>query len=334
MISAKKFEIQENESVQKDVWNNQLKKCCNQNVFSLYEWGEFKKVGWQVERICFYNETTYVGQSQILFKKVGPFRLGWCSSGINLTDYRYLDEVIQALCQVYDFKRNYIRFNFLDMASGETSFTFDEVSALKAVKKTVNSGYTMRFFKLSQANIEAKNYTKNNRYYLKKSLESDLKFSLGEVDIKLFCDLHNSMAENKGIDHLKITEESIATLQAQYGPLMKMGLVKLEDKPLAACLILHFNKIAYYYLAGGSEEGRKLSASFFMVDSLLKELKALGVEEFDFGGLSPFKAEVAGVNRFKMGFAGTVVRYIGERNLCESKWLMLIFDFLIAKKIG
>ncbi len=328
MITARRFQVSGEEE---RAWNDQLSKCCNRSIFSTYQWGQFKSQNWRIERICFYNEQTFVGQTQILFKKLGPFQLGWCASGVNITEYRYLQESIDALARYFDLRRTYIRFNFLDEATGEVEFTFDEIESLRRVSKPINSGYTIRFFNLNSESIE--NYNRNNRYYLKKAIAKNLRFEYRSLDVDLFCQTHNSMVEAKNLSHLKVDRQHIESLRAQFGHLLKMSIVYQEQTALASALIITFADMAYYYLAGASKDGRDLNASFLMVDELLKNFKAEKMKEFDFGGITPFKKDAAGVNRFKMGFGGKVIHYVGERNLCKSKILTTAFDYVISKKL-
>ncbi len=324
--------LTDDESLQK--WNSFFSSCVNPNIFSIYEWGKYKENNWKVERILFYNKETFVGMTQILFKSIGPLKFGWCSSGINLTNYKYLPEIIEALKSKYDFKKTVIRFNFLDPATGEIQFEFDGIEALKAVPVSVNSGYTIRYNLDENPPKIPADFSKNNRYYLKQSKENLFNFSVSSLDPKEYVSIHNQMVENKGLANLAVTEESIALLLRVYGEKIKMIKVYKDEKCYSAALIIMVNKIAYYYLAGSTEEGREKSASFFMIEQLLQYLTENKFTEFDFGGITPFKESAKGVNRFKLGFGGKVIHYVGERNLCDNPVLSWFFNLIIVKKLG
>jgi len=315
-----------------DAWNTQLDTCINPNVFSTFEWGEYKKRHWHVERIVFKKGAKFVAQALILFKKIGPFRLGWCSSGINLTDYDDLPEIFSALGKTYDLRKTYIRFNFFDQATGSARFIFDSCKGLAAVRTPINSGYTIRFNKLS--NIDSAKYSRNNRYYLKKASQNNLRFVIGDFDPERFCGIHNAMVSIKALDHLTVGIEDMKELASHWNRKLKLAEVYDGETCIAVALLIQHSKLLYYYLAGASEEGRKKSASFLMVDSILRFCASQNICAFDFGGITPVDPEAAGVNRFKMGFGGDVINYVGERNLCKSKPLTALFDFIISRKFA
>lgn len=314
-------------------WNDLLSKCLNQNVFSIYEWGKFKETSWSVERILFYNKETFIGMTQIQFKQLGPIRLGWCSSGINLTDYKYLQGIIDSLKVKYNFKKTIIRFNFLDPGHGDICFEFDSVKSLQRVPASINSGYTIRFYSRAPVKIPS-DFSSNNRYYLKKAKERSFEFLVSDVNPKEYVAVHNQMVNHKGLDDLAVSEEQINSLVSVFNSKVKMIRVLEGEKCLASALVIMVNKIAYYYLAGATEEGREKNASFFMIEQLLLYFQELKIEEFDFGGITPFKESAKGVNRFKIGFGGEIINYVGERNLCHSKGLAWIFNIIISKKLG
>ena len=202
------------------------------------------------------------------------------------------------------------------------------------MSSNVNSGYTISYY-FSKEYLKIPNdFSSNNRYYLKKAKENNFSIQISELNVAEYVKVHNQMVEHKGLHDLAVNEDVITTLLSFYGEKIKMIKVLEEDRCLAAALIITVNKIAYYYLAGSSEEGRDKSASFFMIEQLLNTFKENKITEFDFGGITPFKESAKGVNRFKIGFGGKIVRYVGERNLCDNKILEWFFNFIIVQKLG
>lgn len=309
-------------------WKGYFEKCVNQNLFCTWEWGEYKSSTRKVERLAFFKKGTFIGITQINLKEVLSFKLGWGSSGICLTNHRYLSGIIDSISEFYNLKRSVIRFNFFDNADGETSYIYDSIDILKPVPFSINSGYTVRFTK-SELDPDPKKYESNTRYYFKKSLKEDLSFSMEPFDEQKFIVIHNSMAKFKNKLELSVSIDELKQVKNIFGDNAKMGIVRSDDQILSACLILFFGKSAYYFLAGATEEGRNKFASFYMVHELIKNFSENNIESFDFGGISPFLPSVRGINRFKMGYSGKVVKYIGERNLTNSKLLNFLFNFYI-----
>jgi|GEM_PF-1877854 len=314
-------------------WNEYLAKCVNANIFSTWEWGQYKGGGWSIERLAFFRGEAFVGMIQILIKKLGPFRLGWSSSGINLIDYKDMSDLVQALGNQFDFKRTILRICFQDDGSGENRFTFDSISEFRKPIVEVNSGYTIRFDLKNYSNLP-EIYSSNTRYYLKKSLKNDLQFQVSEFNPLEFTKIHNEMVSLKELKHLLINESDMVNLSQHFRDKIFLAKVLHGDEIQSVCAIIKWEKIAYYFLAGANEAGRKSSASFFMINKLIDYLKGEGIKKFDFGGITPFKESAFGVNRFKMGFNGQVVRYIGERELTKNFILYLGFNLLLRFKKG
>ena len=312
-----------------DKWNELVSKCVNFNIFNLHQWGEFKKSSWQVKRIAFYKKDNFIGATQLLFKQKLNFSLAWISSGIVFTNYKYLGEIVTSL-EDY-FKGPYVfRFNFFESSTGEVSFNFDKEQRLLKCNKSINSGYTIRF-DLSQMNDTVKSMSSNNRYYYKKAIKNDLSFEEQEVNVNDFVQNHNEMTDTKKLSAIIVNDKEIQQIKDCFGESLKMFVVKDGDTLLSSCLIILHKKHAYYYLASASSEGREKFASFFMVKELIDHLKESGVKHFDFGGITPFKRSAEGVNRFKMGFGGEVINYVGERQLASSKLLSTIISYVITR---
>ncbi len=85
-----------------------------------------------------------------------------------------------------------------------------------------------------------------------------------------------------------------------------------QEKPLAGALILIHNKIASYFHAASTQEGRKLSAPYLVIFEAIKLAKKKGCQIFDFEGIyderSPRKSW-RGFTHFKKSFGGKEVEY-------------------------
>jgi len=314
----------------KDDWDKYTNQCINFNIYHLFEWGEYKKTSWQIARLAVFKNESLLGCVQITYKNKFKFLLGWCSGGIALKNYKYLNDIATNVKDYFSNYRHCIRVNFFDNATGTNSFTVDNCSILKPIKNSINSGYTVRFEINNDTDI-LKNMSYNNRYYYKQSLINDLIFKRETVDPETFTTLHNSMAQTKGMENLTISSEEIKKLLKIYGDILQMYSVYNHDELLSSCLIFKFKKYAYYYLAGSNEKGRKFHASFFMVKELLELLKSEEITNFDFSGITPFKSEAFGVNRFKIGFGGEIIKYIGEREIYNSKLMKYTLNKLVKR---
>lgn len=113
-----------------------------------------------------------------------------------------------------------------------------------------------------------------------------------------------------------ITTYGIKELWPILGP--KHGAILLayspKNKLIGGILLLYMDKLAYYWIAGATREGKKIFAPTLLVWEALKLSKKLGNREFDFVGVwderrpEYFKAW-HGFTKFKEGFGGKNLYY-------------------------
>lgn len=86
-----------------------------------------------------------------------------------------------------------------------------------------------------------------------------------------------------------------------------------ESKVLGGVLLLFWDKMAYYWLASASPEGKKLFVPSFLVWEALKLSKKNKAVIFNFEGVEDERFSTTknwrGFSRFKSGFGGKIVEY-------------------------
>ncbi|WP_298749244.1 peptidoglycan bridge formation glycyltransferase FemA/FemB family protein [uncultured Arcobacter sp.] len=311
----------------KEDWNSQLKNTVNYNIFSTYEWGNYKSANWKVERLAFYKSGNYLGQCQFLIKYKFGLALAWNSGGINYVNAKYLSPIIDSIREYYkDYIFNF-RFNFYDNKNGENLFNI--LPLLTIVSSKINSGFSIVHY-LEKDIDYIKNMNSNHRYYYKKALKNNLKATFSSTEsITDFVDIHNNMTRAKDLQKLRINHQDIINLSNAFNKNFLIETIYFEEKVVASCLILIFEDCAFYYLAASNEDGRKLFASYFMIKELLDYLTINGIKRFDFAGITPYEQSANGVNKFKVGFGGKIVNYLGEFELFNNKLVNVTFNKLI-----
>lgn len=312
---------------EKKIWNSQLLHTLNYNVFSCFEWGEYKKSSWNVQRLAFYKSGNFLGQCQFLIKNRFNLLFAWNSGGINLVDYKDLEVILNAISEYYKNSHFNFRFNFYDQSSGEKLFKINQNFARP--EQSINSGFSViHLFEKSDDLLSR--MSSNHRYYYKKALKNNLTIKIETAnDIKGFVNLHDEMTSSKELSHLKIREEDIKNLANEFLENFLIFSVYLDETILASCLILSYEDYAFYYLAASNEQGRKTYASYFMIKELFEYLKDKKIKLFDFAGITPYDKSAMGVNKFKIGFGGDVINYIGEQEFCNSKLTRIIFNKMV-----
>lgn len=308
----------------KELWNEQLLKTINYNIFSSYEWGEYKSKQWSILRIAFYKDEKFIGQTQFCMKYLGKWSFAWNSGGINLVNFIYIDKIIESIKLYFVEKKYNFRFNFYDI--NESYKNFEISRKLVKCPKTINSGFSV-LHDLSQEQDLSKSLNTNHRYYYKKSLKNNFSIKYGSFEyIDDFTKLHQNMVDNKKLSQLSVSKKSIVDLHSCFKDNFVIFSIYLEKEMISSCLVLIYGDYAFYYLAASSEEGRRTYSSFLMVVELLEFLKNKGIKRFDFGGITPYDSNADGVNRFKLGFGGNIINYLGEWEISNSKMLSCLIN--------
>lgn len=309
----------------KNEWNLLLAKNCTYSVFSSFEWGEYKKMGgWTVERLAFYNSGNFLGQCQFIYKKKYNAIISWNSGGILYSNLTHLKTIAEAAKEYFKSPFSYMRFYFYNVSEGKN--LFETIETFSRPKKFINSNFSIAHTFSPQFD-SLKSMNSNHRYYYKQAIKNNFSFKVNPADnIDDFVHVHNDMTQSKELLHLKINPADIMQLAASFEENILIFTVYLDEEPVASCLVLLSGKKAFYYLAASSSLGRKTYASYYMVKELFAYLSSVGIENFDFGGITPYNKEAHGVNKFKEGFGGEIVNYLGEWETSTSSLLSLLVN--------
>jgi lipid II:glycine glycyltransferase (peptidoglycan interpeptide bridge formation enzyme) len=87
-----------------------------------------------------------------------------------------------------------------------------------------------------------------------------------------------------------------------------------KSKIIGGVLLLYWDNVAYYWIAGATREGKKLYAPTLLAWEAMKSGKAHGCRQFDFVGvwderIPKQNTEWHGFTKFKEGFGGTTLYY-------------------------
>ena len=167
---------------------------------------------------------------------------------------------------------------------------------------------------------------KNVRYKIRRAEKDGLTWELG-VEPKEFADFHKAFAHKKGIEGVDVPRLE------SFGAALVLSRVLLGSQVLAQ----------HAHLVDTAESRARMlyssSARFDSVDASLvgrancwchwKEMvhfRDLGIRTYDLGGIATNTADktLAGINEFKLGFGGKVVR--------EDHWLSPLY--FVASLVG
>ena len=133
-------------------------------------------------------------------------------------------------------------------------------------------------------------------------------------DVASFARLAGETAKRQGI-HLPGTAYYQTALDL-FGRRdeVRLYLAEHEGDLLAGIMVFRFGKTAYYLFGGSTERKRELMPNYLLHWQAMLDFRALGCDTYDWWGIPEEPAPDHpwfGLYRFKTGFGGETVRYVG-----------------------
>ena len=109
-----------------------------------------------------------------------------------------------------------------------------------------------------------------------------------------------------------------------------MLVAKYKGKTLVTWIVFTFNNVLYYPYGASSSEHKEVMASNLMMWEAIRFGKKMGCKVFDmWGSLGPSpdsKDPWYGFHRFKEGYGGKLVEFIGSYDLVLSPFLYQLYN--------
>jgi len=131
-------------------------------------------------------------------------------------------------------------------------------------------------------------------------------------DVTSFARLAADTARRQGI-HLPDARYYRAALDL-FGDDVRLYLAQHDGEVLAGIMVFRFGKTAYYLFGGSTDHKRELMPNYVLHWRAMIDFRALGCDTYDWWGVPEEPAPDHpwfGLYRFKTGFGGETVRYIG-----------------------
>jgi lipid II:glycine glycyltransferase (peptidoglycan interpeptide bridge formation enzyme) len=134
------------------------------------------------------------------------------------------------------------------------------------------------------------------------------------TDVGTFARLAAETARRQGI-HLPGAAYYQAALDL-FAPHddVRLYLAQYEGEVLAGIMVFRFGKTAYYLFGGSTDRKRELMPNYLLHWQAMLDFRALGCDTYDWWGIPEEPAPDHpwfGLYRFKTGFGGETVRYVG-----------------------
>lgn len=176
-----------------------------------------------------------------------------------------------------------------------------------------------------------KNMHQKTRYNIRVSQKHGVKVEerTDEEAFEIYLKLYFETTKRQGYHgHNQVYHQTIWTTLKTAG-LARILIASYQDRPLTAWMLLNFKDTLYYPYGGSSKMHPEVMANNLIAWEAIKLGKKLKLKKFDmWGALSPnanIKDPWYGFHRFKMGYGGKLVEYIGSYDLVFDWPIYLMF---------
>ena len=328
-------------------WDEGVKRLPTGHLLQSWTWGEFKaRFGWQPLRIAAIEGNSILAAAQVLFRPLPASRLttAYIPKGPLVHRCRSLAAPTAALLSaLHDICRRKRALSLKvepDWEDGTEEHNWLLARGFAPSEQTVQPRRTVVIdLTLGEEAILAQMKSKT-RYNVRLAQRKGISVRLGTTDdLPTFYELLKATGQRArfGIHtqayyaqawHLFAAQEAIALLLAQY-----------EGKTLAAIMAFAWGRKAWYMYGASSDEERQRMPTYLLQWEAMRWARARGCETYDLWGIpdvheskiGPHIADaeehgvlstgMGGLYRFKRGFGGREIRYVGAYDYVYSKSL-------------
>src|SRR3989344_5468242 len=292
------------------------------HVIQSWEWGEFrKKMGIDVVRLGEYSGNKLTSAYQLTFHPVPFFKnitIGYFPKGPMPTK-----SMVNALVDLGAQKKAaFIKIepNIINDKSQVISDKLKKIGLISAKKSLFTKYNFLVDLTQSEENLLANMHPKT-RYNIKLAQKKGVNVydSIADSDFKTYLKLYFETTRRQKYFghspqyHQKIWETLKPTKMA------RVLIAQYQKKPLVAWMLLNFADTLYYPYGGSSLEHKEVMASNLIAWEAIRLGKRLNFTTFDMWGALPPDADNTnpwyGFHRFKEGYGGKHVEYIGTYDL-------------------
>jgi len=158
-----------------------------------------------------------------------------------------------------------------------------------------------------------------------------------KTDIDIFYNLTQTTAKR---DKINVYDKSYYSKIINYffenkqNIKLKLYTAENEGKSLAAIMIIYFGNTATYLHGASDNTSRNLMPNYLLQWRAIQDAQQAGYKIYDFWGISEHNKEWAGITKFKKGFGGQIITFMGSWDYVINKpWYNLFRILKIIKKL-
>ena len=307
--------------LREDIWDRLVSQDANGHLLQTWAWGDLKQAfGWTPWRIAIEQDGTLVAGAQVLYRRLGPLTMAYIPKGPVLCCED--SEVEHALWQAVHAHSRGMRAISLKV---EPEWRDDEPDRHNWLRRygfrpsdiTIQPRRTV-IVDLTEdeesilARMKAK-WRYNIRLSARKGVEVR---EAGSEGMDIFYSLMQVTGERDAFAiHSRAYYEQAFALFAAHNR-VRLLIAYQGDVPLAALMPFCFNGQGWYMYGASANTGRELMPNHQLQWRAMQWARSAGCTQYDLWGISDAgpdaqEDDLQGVQRFKEGFGGEIVRYVG-----------------------
>lgn len=322
---------------EKNLWNDFVARSANPSVLQSYEWGEFKaQFGWQPIRILLDGEREPVAGISVL-KREAPFvkhSFFYAPRGpiMDFSNKELLHDLLERVEKEAD-RYHAISLKIDPEIPEDDLAARDNLKALgfeKALKQVQPRATLIVNLDRDLAGI-LKSFEEKTRYNIRLSEKKGVvvREDVSEKGIEIFNELYKETARRDNfLVHPPVYYQKLREIMFPAG-LGTNFIAYFEGKPVGAVIILAFGRRISYLYGASASEYRNVMPNHLLHWEVIKWAKDRGYKEYDLWGV-PANPQAGhplfGVYRFKKGFNGRLVKYIGAYDFPYSPLFFNLFE--------
>jgi len=326
-------------------WNEFVKRAPTSHLLQSWTWGDFKALfGWRPLRIAVVEGDHILTAAQVLFRPlpIGSLTTAYIPKGPLVSPSALDEPATQALLSALHTACRRQRAVFLkmepDWEEATSTHGWLEAQGFVPSQQTVQPRRTVLIDLTQDEDAILAQMKAKTRYNIRLAQRKGISVRMGTVeDLPLFYELLKITGQRAGFGihtqnyytqawQLFSAQEAVALFLAQYGA-----------KILAAIMVFTWGKKAWYMYGASSDEERQRMPTYLLQWEAMRWAKAKGCEIYDLWGIpdvdeSEIGPDIAlaeeqgilstgmgGLYRFKRGFGGREIRYVGAYDYIYNK---------------
>lgn len=303
------------------VWDRFVAADARGHLLQTWAWGELKRAyGWTPVRLAVEQDGAWVAGAQVLYRRLGPLSVGYVPKGpVLVEDTAALAEALWQAVRAQSRRMGALALKV------EPEWRDDDAArhawlAAHGFAPSADCIQPRRTIivdlKPSEDEILARMKQKW-RYNVRLSERKGVEVRVGGADD--MAAFHALMQVTGARDQFGVhTEDYYRRAWELFAPeeRVRLLLASYEGKLLAGLMAFAFNGQAWYMYGASSDEHRELMPNHQLQWRAMQWARERGCVQYDLWGITDVdpdsaSAELGGVQRFKEGFGGEVVRYVG-----------------------